>query len=62
MPESIHLPRARSITVPSVAIDTTGTRHSPLDSYEFVTVALFSSVGFLISLVFIILGLQVGWY
>jgi hypothetical protein len=48
--------------VSHAAIDQTRKRSSHSDSYEFVSVALFSGTGFLISLVAIIVGLQVGWY
>jgi hypothetical protein len=51
-----------SIPVAPVAVDPTDKQSSQSDNYGFVSVALFSGVGFLISLVSIILGQQIGWY
>ncbi|WP_024515566.1 hypothetical protein [Bradyrhizobium sp. Tv2a-2] len=60
MPKAIH--SFPSLAVPPVAIDQTDKQSSHFGSYEFVSVALFSIVGFLISLVAIILGMKIGWY
>ncbi len=54
------MPKAARIATPIKATSTPESESS--DMAEFVTVALFSGIGLLISLVAVILGIQGAWF
>ncbi|WP_168200257.1 MULTISPECIES: hypothetical protein [Bradyrhizobium] len=54
------MPKAARIATPIKASSTSESENS--DMAEFVTVALFSGIGLLISLVAVILGIQGAWF
>ena len=60
MPKAIDT--SRSIAAAPISIERTEKRTTRSSTYEFVSVALFSGIGLLITLVAIILGVQGIWY
>lgn len=60
MPKAID--SSRSIAAAPVSIERTEKRSTRSRTYELVSIALFSGIGLLITLVAIILGVQGSWY
>ena len=58
MPKVLHLPQ--SISTPSISSDKTVARNPERDA--FVSVALFSGIGLLISLIAVLCGVPGAWY
>jgi hypothetical protein len=60
MPTVVRFPE--SISTPSVSSEKTNADSKRADRDVFVSVALFSGIGLLISLVTILLGMSGAWY